>query len=1190
MRRITGQTRRLGALLEQLETRTMLAGDNGPHNNDPQYDLGNFQIEANLQLWVDGSQIAIPANVGVGGSGPLTFVHTDATDNKLQIDNTNGQVASDFVTLGDFFDTWRTDGGLAGNNPDSFLSDLQLFDNTVDAEHALQLYVNGQRTDAFEDYQIHDGDRIVLVYTSNPVVVIETNVSTLLVEVFADPVTNPDLFRAGENGPVDVGATTENFLDLINSGRFDNTLIHRLDTSITSRPNPNFVIQGGGFTTQTGAISDIDGIASVAQVPSITNQPGITNGLGTIAMARGSGVNSATTEVFVNLGDNADILDNQNDGFTAFGQVLDMAPVDEIVALNTQVVATNVFEASLSGGQQIPTVATNLTGSAALNYNSATDQFDLDILLTGIAASQLTGSNLNMGGGTPVEIFDLGDGTQWVEENGNLRRTLSGADFPVAEINNLFNDAIFIDIETSAFPNGEIRGQLFRRELGGSLGGPPVTASDDFVFFQAFAGSATIQGTIFNDLNSDGVFDAADRPIVDAIAFIDANNNGVLDDGETSTRTAQDGSYFFHVEAGTHIIREVAPDKFTQTSPASPNSRTVTLEIGETATDVDFGNEADFQNSISGFVYFDSNNNGVKEANESPIANVTVTLRDANGAVVETRQTLSDGSYRFDNLTPGVYTIEETQPVLLNDGMDTIGSQGGDDSVNDEFTVTVAADTEGIENNFGELAPSQQFVDLSEFIMRREDIGEFANRYQETLLTVVEANEGASWSALGASWNGSTITDIQASDDGQTFTFVLLDENQQKFRAELSVNNFGVSFLGKEDGLSVLRLNGTNDDFPFVRETNTTPQANNEAYSVQENQSLSVSATLGVLANDQDSDNDVLSASVVNEPANGSVTLNGDGSFTYAPNNGFVGNDSFTYQANDGLASSNTAVVNITVTAAPLAVNTFDVDENSPAGTLIGRIDASSQVSGDVIFDLHDPSTAEELRLNADDHLSGNTMGSIVLIEYLDFQCPACQAFHPIVEQVRQAFPDDLLVVTRHLPLNTIHPNAFEAAIAAEAAGRQGMFDEMADLLFDRQNQWAALPDPQPFFDGLAAEIGLDATQFQSDTNDPALADRVNRDADAAATLGFSGTPTFVLEGQSITPSADANAFIALVQAELDVLDDVFSIDRLTGDLFVRDTAALDFETTPTFNQTIDVANGISTTLDATINLNDLAD
>ena len=92
-----------------------------------------------------------------------------------------------------------------------------------------------------------------------------------------------------------------------------------------------------------------------------------------------------------------------------------------------------------------------------------------------------------------------------------------------------------------------------------------------------------------------------------------------------------------------------------------------------------------------------------------------------------------------------------------------------------------------------------------------------------------------------------------------------------------------------------------------------------------------------------------------------------------------------------------------------------------------------------------------------EDRVKGNEEAGVVLIEYSDFQCPACGSYYPIVKALSEEFPEELLIVYRHYPLTNIHPNAFSAAKASEAAANQGKFWEMHDMLFERQAEWANL-------------------------------------------------------------------------------------------------------------------------------------
>ena len=192
------------------------------------------------------------------------------------------------------------------------------------------------------------------------------------------------------------------------------------------------------------------------------------------------------------------------------------------------------------------------------------------------------------------------------------------------------------------------------------------------------------------------------------------------------------------------------------------------------------------------------------------------------------------------------------------------------------------------------------------------------------------------------------------------------------------------------------------------------------------------------------------------------------------------------------------------------------------------------------------------------------------------------------MEQLKQDFADDLLVVKRHFPLTNIHDNAIPAARAAEAAGRQGMFEEMADMLFQNQDEWKNEANAQPLFESYGTSIGLDLDQFRADLSDPAIEARINRDLDVATALNLPGTPAFFLGGKQI-PTPTFEEFPALIQSEVDAMEDeVFALNRRTGEIFVADGAALDFETTPSFGLNVNVTNGDSSKIQATINLLDV--
>jgi protein-disulfide isomerase len=142
----------------------------------------------------------------------------------------------------------------------------------------------------------------------------------------------------------------------------------------------------------------------------------------------------------------------------------------------------------------------------------------------------------------------------------------------------------------------------------------------------------------------------------------------------------------------------------------------------------------------------------------------------------------------------------------------------------------------------------------------------------------------------------------------------------------------------------------------------------------------------------------------------------------------------------------------------------------------------------------------------ARDHVRGPADAPVMLVEYGDFECPYCGQAEPVVRELLDE--GDLRYVWRHLPLNSVHPNAQRAAEAAEAAGRQGRFWEMHDLLLTHQGN-LLLPDLTSY----AEQLSLDIPQFLQDISEHAFAEHVAEDAEGAELSGAAGTPTFFING-----------------------------------------------------------------------------
>jgi Na+/H+ antiporter NhaA len=159
------------------------------------------------------------------------------------------------------------------------------------------------------------------------------------------------------------------------------------------------------------------------------------------------------------------------------------------------------------------------------------------------------------------------------------------------------------------------------------------------------------------------------------------------------------------------------------------------------------------------------------------------------------------------------------------------------------------------------------------------------------------------------------------------------------------------------------------------------------------------------------------------------------------------------------------------------------------------------------------------------DHIRGPNDAPVTLVEYGDYQCPYCGKAEPVVRELLDNFGDDLRYVWRHLPLNDVHPDAQNAAEAAEAAAAQGAFWEMHDKLIHHQDRLGA-PDPE----GYAAELGLDVERFRDEMRRRVYAPRVAEDVASADESGVAGTPGFFINGRRHRGAYDVDTLSNLVR------------------------------------------------------------
>ena len=151
-------------------------------------------------------------------------------------------------------------------------------------------------------------------------------------------------------------------------------------------------------------------------------------------------------------------------------------------------------------------------------------------------------------------------------------------------------------------------------------------------------------------------------------------------------------------------------------------------------------------------------------------------------------------------------------------------------------------------------------------------------------------------------------------------------------------------------------------------------------------------------------------------------------------------------------------------------------------------------------------------------HARGGERAAVTLEEFSDFQCPACGGLDPGLRKISRDYGDRVRWVFRNFPLTTIHKYAFISARAAEAAGAQGKFWEMHDILYDNQKEWVEASEPRDLFASYASRLGLDVQRFRADLERQDLAERIMADLNRGNSLGVRGTPTIFVNGRELMP------------------------------------------------------------------------
>lgn len=156
----------------------------------------------------------------------------------------------------------------------------------------------------------------------------------------------------------------------------------------------------------------------------------------------------------------------------------------------------------------------------------------------------------------------------------------------------------------------------------------------------------------------------------------------------------------------------------------------------------------------------------------------------------------------------------------------------------------------------------------------------------------------------------------------------------------------------------------------------------------------------------------------------------------------------------------------------------------------------------------------------------------ITIVEYSDFECPYCARGYQTVKEVMKAYPNDVRLVFKHLPLD-FHPKALPASKYFEALARQSsdMAYKFHDLIFENQSDLRS--KGEAFMKEAAKKAGADMKKLEKDLNDPKLMDRINADMEEARKFNFSGTPGFLINGVSLRGAYPFPEFKAIIDRHL---------------------------------------------------------
>lgn len=170
--------------------------------------------------------------------------------------------------------------------------------------------------------------------------------------------------------------------------------------------------------------------------------------------------------------------------------------------------------------------------------------------------------------------------------------------------------------------------------------------------------------------------------------------------------------------------------------------------------------------------------------------------------------------------------------------------------------------------------------------------------------------------------------------------------------------------------------------------------------------------------------------------------------------------------------------------------------------------------------------------IKPESHIKETKNAKLTLVEFGDYQCPACGQAYPVVTMLLDTYKEQVKFVFRNYPL-PMHQNAKAAAEAAEAAGAQGKYFEMYDALYANQQEWGEQKDPLPYFKKYAKNIGLDVDAVIEAIKTNKYEDIIQKDIADGNSIGVAATPTFILNGEKITGGLPYDEFKAKIDAAL---------------------------------------------------------